>query len=493
MCVVAALGCILSAGLCLAGDPAVSRPGLANPERGWRFEILVGLEPGEKSSRRDNWPFPRYGRDGVTVTQAYCYLNKYCDSEIPQAKLDALQTDFDRARRDGVKFLLRFAYEKDTSRLRGPYLPRILAHIAQLKEIVNRNADVIYCLQIGWVGAWGEFHASKSGIEKHPEQIAKVVAATLDILPPNRCTMMRYMPAREQALLQLDGRGESRIGFFNDATLAGFIEGGTFVDYPEKMEKMFWGDLLWGKYGEKGNYHYDTVTEISRRAPVDGELFWSTSKIGLSWETGLGAILRLKEHHYTTFSVVHGNSELDKVDSPGAIDRWKATPVTPELLAAYGVDCDPDYFAGAPYRTAYDFIRDHLGYRLVAKAAAWADGTARVLVHNYGFAAPVNPRKASFAVIAADGTVRTHPTGFDCRALAAGADMVVEGKVPTLGAGERLALWLPDEMLVDRTEYAIRLAGGVEIAEKDGKVLNVLTLGGTFPMERKAADASVVD
>lgn len=65
--------------------------------------------------------------------------------------------------------------------------------------------------------------------------------------------------------------------------------------------------------------------------------------------------------------------------------------------------------------------------------------------------------------------------------------------MPTLGAGERLALWLPDEMLVDRTEYAIRLAGGVEIAEKDGKVLNVLTLGGTFPMERKAADASVVD
>ena len=182
--------------------------------------------------------------------------------------------------------------------------------------------------------------------------------------------MMRYMPAREQALLQLDGRGESRIGFFNDATLAGFIEGGTFVDYPEKMEKRFWGDLLWGKYGEKGNYHYDTVTEISRRAPVDGELFWSESKIGLPWETGLAAILRLKEHHYTTFSVVHGNSELDKSDRPGAIDRWKATPVTPELLKAYGVDCDPAYFADAPYRTAYDFIRDHLGYRLVAKAAA---------------------------------------------------------------------------------------------------------------------------
>ena len=36
-----------AAGVCAAGAADVSRPGLANPERGWRFEILVGLEPGE--------------------------------------------------------------------------------------------------------------------------------------------------------------------------------------------------------------------------------------------------------------------------------------------------------------------------------------------------------------------------------------------------------------------------------------------------------------
>ncbi len=471
--------CALLGGMavCDAGAAVVhgvSRPGIANPERGWRFEILVGIEPGEKTWVRDNWPFPKYGRDGVTVTQAYCYLTRYCDADIPQSKLDALQADFDRARKEGVKFLLRFAYERNTNRLQGPYLPRILAHIAQLKEIVNRNADVIYCLQIGWVGAWGEFHSSKSGIEKNPEQFAQVVAATLDILPPNRSTMMRYMPAREQALLQLNGHGEDRIGFFNDGTLAGFIEGGTFVDYPEKMEKKFWGDLLWGKYGEKGNYHYDMVALVGRHAPIDGELFWSTSKIDPQWETGLAAILRFKEHHYTTFSIVHGNSELDKLTTPGAIDRWKATPVTADLLAAYGIDCDSDYFAGAPYRTAYDFIRDHLGYRLVVKSAAVADGEAKAVLHNYGFAAPVNPRRVHFAVLAADGGVKTYPTDFDCRSLAEGRDTLVSGKVPAPKAGEKLALWLPDEMMPERPEYAIRLAGGADVVENGGKILNVV-------------------
>ena len=453
----------------------VSLPGVANPERGWRFESLVGLEPGDPAWRgTNNWPFARYRRDGVTVTQAYCYLTRYCESEIPEGKLAALQTDFDRARAEGVKFLLRFAYEQDTTRLRGPYLPQILAHVAQLKGIVNRNADVLYCLQIGWVGAWGEFHSSMSGIEDSPEQVAQVVAATLDILPPNRSTMMRYMPAREQALRQLGGRGGDRIGFFNDGTLAGFIEGGTFVDYPDKMEKQFWGALLWGKYGEKGNRFYDTVSRVGLRAPVDGELFWTTSRVNPCWETGLAAILRFREHHYTTFSVVHGNSDLDKSPAPGAIDRWRATPVTPELLAAYGVDCDPAYFAGAPYRTAYDFIRDHLGYRLVAKAVARTDGEARVTLHNYGFAAPVNPRPAYFAVMSADGRVRTFPTAFDCRALAAGADTEIVGRVPAGGAGDRLALWLPDEMLKTRPEYAIRLAGGAEVVERDGMVLNLI-------------------
>lgn len=453
-----------------------SRPGLANPERGWRFEILVGCEPGEKSILRDNWPFPRHKRDGITVAQAYCYLTKYNGTPLPRPKLDALQADFDRARRDGVKFLLRFAYERDTSRLNGPQLPQILAHIAQLKEIVNRNADVIYCLQIGWVGAWGEFHSSANGIEDDPKQFAQVVAATLDILPPNRSTMMRTMLLREQALSVLGGRDENRIGFFNDATLANTVDSGTFLGYPDQLEKMSWGDVLWGKYAENGNCHYERVKRMDPRSPVDGELFWTKQRVDPVRENALAAILRFRDHHYTTFSVVHGNSELDLSREEGSVDRWKRSPVTPDLLSAYGVDCDPAYFDDHPYRTAYDFIRDHLGYRLVAKSAMWADGMARVLVHNYGFAAPVNPRKAFFAVVAEDESVRTYPTDFDCRALSPGTDTAVQGEVPQFAKGARLALWLPDEMMMDRTEYAISLAGCAQVVKKEGKLLNVLAL-----------------
>ena len=66
------------------------------------------------------------------------------------------------------------------------------------------------------------------------------------------------------------------------------------------------------------------------------------------------------------------------------------------------------------------------------------------------------------------------PTDFDCRSLAEGRDTLVSGKVSAPKAGEALALWLPDEMMPERPEYAIRLAGGADVVENGGKILNVV-------------------
>lgn len=52
----------------------VESEGLANPERGFRFEIKVGLEG---SATENKWPFEDYKDDGIVMTQAYCYLSKY--------------------------------------------------------------------------------------------------------------------------------------------------------------------------------------------------------------------------------------------------------------------------------------------------------------------------------------------------------------------------------------------------------------------------------
>ena len=59
----------------IAGEKAsqerirVASDGLANPERGFRFEIKIGVE--NAPATESLWPFPEYRDDGIVMTQ-YC-------------------------------------------------------------------------------------------------------------------------------------------------------------------------------------------------------------------------------------------------------------------------------------------------------------------------------------------------------------------------------------------------------------------------------------
>ena len=480
-----ALSLVLAATLSFHGlTPADSRDGLANPERGWRFESGVACLAGDPirfDHLRDNWPFARFAQDGVRVTQAYCYLTKYVDGPIADDKIAALEADFARARREGVKFLLRFAYEFDSNlekrTLQSPTAERILAHIEQLKPVVRRNLDVIYCMQTGWVGLWGEFHSSARGLDKDPVTVAKIVRATLDMLPPERKTMMRRIAYKETALKGMGAEGEAtatngwtqaataRIGFFNDGTLANWWDGGTFVGEP---------------YADGGNHEFERAHREGLYAPVDGELFWSGEYSHPVFADGYRAIDRFSYHRYTTFSLVHGHSLLDKSTKPWTIDGWKKTPVTAEALTFFGIDYDPSYFEGVPYRTAYEFIRDHLGYRIALKEAVLPDdiakgGAVRLTLRNYGFAPPVNPRRPVLVAVSGDGACAEIPVDFDLRALLPGTSGSFAAEVRPGTAG-RIALWLPDaaESVRYRPEYAIRLATRMPVETLGGRLLHFL-------------------
>ena len=456
------------------------RDGLANPERGFRFEIYVGnldADPGLWRHLMDMWPFPRFKADGVTVSQAYCYLSLYPDREIGAEKIAALEADFARARREGVKYLLRFAYDVNMRSTPTPTAETILRHIAQLKPVVRRNIDVIYCLQIGWVGAWGEFHSSALGIDKDPKAVADIVKATLDMLPRERSTMMRRVKYKIDALRALGEQtnevtaatahtdlATARIGFFNDATLANWNDMETFFEYP---------------FANAGHPEFDRVAREGLYTPVDGELVWC----GMSqpiYSDGLRTIDRLSKHHYTTFSLTHNHSVLDHNKTPGAIDGWKVTPVTADQLRFYGIDFDPDYFEGVPHRTAYEFIRDHLGYRLALKraelpAADGKKGIARITLRNYGFAPPVNPRELFVVIRGAGGTVREMATGFDLRKLLPGLEREITVEL-AIEEGCRVGLWLPDVHPDLRTNpaYAVRLASELEVENVDGRLVHWL-------------------
>lgn len=95
------------------------------------------------------------------------------------------------------------------------------------------------------------------------------------------------------------------------------------------------------------------------------------------------------------------NGKLVSVDS--TMQRWiNNETVTAEDLDREGIIYDPAWFTdenGNPvHRNPYEYIRDHLGYRLKAKDFTFDGKTANLTLVNYGFAAAFN-LKSGFVVL----------------------------------------------------------------------------------------------
>src|SRR5690606_15182576 len=116
---------------------------------------------------------------------------------IDQAFLDRLEAGFAGIRKAGVKAIVRFTYNSgytgDASR------DRILGHIDQLTDVLDDNQDVIAVIQAGFIGAWGEWHASTSGNDTTANRAA-VLGALLEATPAARTVQIRT-PMFKEAIL----------------------------------------------------------------------------------------------------------------------------------------------------------------------------------------------------------------------------------------------------------------------------------------------------
>lgn len=188
--------------------------------------------------------------------------------------LQQLQHDFDAVRSSGVKMILRFAYTNtshagdcpDEYKICPPYgdaPPEIVyQHIAQLKPLLQKNADVIAVMQQGFIGIWGENYftdyfgdASQNGVGKMTdtgwEKRNEMLKRLLDALPKDRMIQVRTpqikqkflfgpsAPVTSQPLAAATGHDSSdaaRLGFHNDCFLASPDDYGTYYDYGSSSQ-----------------------------------------------------------------------------------------------------------------------------------------------------------------------------------------------------------------------------------------------------------------
>lgn len=391
---------------------------LVNPERGFyggAVDIFSASSPVSVNKAK------ALREQGITLMYIGFYLQSFMDGDISQAYLDMIQKSMDALRTAGIKCVLRFAYQNSQSK--KPWdapIHVVLRHVDQLKPLLEKNEDVIFVLQAGFVGVWGEWYYTEHfnmnpSSDEDFEPRRNLTAALLEVLPESRQIALRT-PEFKMRMFHLsladtltaqtahDGSSLSRLAGHNDCFGASKDDYGTFDNVDD--DRAFW-------------------KADSRYFIMGGE----TCDVS-NYCTCTASLKDMKDYHWTYLNSGYNSSVLDRWTQKGCMDE----------------------------------IKDRLGYRLVMKQATCtgviAAGKSVNLVidlENTGFAAPMNPRNAELVFVAEDGTATRFSLGSDPRSWQPGPHRIELGLTLPAAKGT-LFLALEDPLLPDRPEYSIALA-----------------------------------
>ncbi len=388
---------------------------LANPERGLYTQFTSQAE----SDPLGLQSLQALRDENMSLLLRMYYLKTFRDQPLSNTQLDLIRNDFAVIREAGVKCILRFAYSEGIGEPDAP-IDIVLKHMGQLAPILRDNADVIATAQAGFIGAWGEWHASTNNLAD-PENARQIVHKWLDVLPPQRTVQLRtprqkWMILDNKTPLDTDtaftDTPASRIGHHNDCFLSSDTDVGTYEDI--EVEK-----------------HY--LQAETRFVPMGGE---TCAKAAFSKpDNARDEMARL---HFSYLNLGY---------HPDVINAWRDNGFLNE-------------------------VKNRLGYRLSlnsityeTSAAAGADLPITITLSNTGFAAPYNPRQAELILVAEDHLAEyTTTLPDDPRTWQPGNDIQINAPIhipETVKPGNyRLFFVLPDPepTLADRHEYAIRLA-----------------------------------
>lgn len=219
----------------------------SNPERG--FTDQLGGEVALTDSKNhvvqpeEEWYWDTEDqnyedRKNQSLVMLMYYLKNYKTKDLSDKILQGFDEDMQILRNHGFKCVLRFAY--DWGSKNDASLQWVQRHATQLKPYLAANADVIYVMEAGFVGQWGEwYYSSNFGNEtqKMNDNRKAVLTAVLDACPADRFVLTRYPLIKigymgdENTLTPAqahNGSVRARIGHHNDAFLADWGNDGTY-------------------------------------------------------------------------------------------------------------------------------------------------------------------------------------------------------------------------------------------------------------------------
>ena len=391
---------------------------LVNPERGFyggAIDIKSASSPVRVSAAK------ALRAEGKTLMYVGFYLTDFMNGDISQAYLDMIQTSFDALREAGIKCVLRFAYQNSESA--KPWDPTekvALRHIDQLRPLLQKNADVIFVLQAGFVGVWGEWYYTENFI-MDPRSDA-------DYQPRRRLTdaLLRALPNSREIALRTPQFKMRMYGLSYKDTLTA----ATAHDYTSDLARLGGhNDCFGASSNDYGTFDNETGDRAfwkheTRYTIMGGE----TCKVS-DYCKCPASIKDMEDYHWTYLNSGYNSSVLN---------RWKSSGCMEE-------------------------IENRLGYRLVLtevsyphKREAGKKMTVTLKLANKGFAAPMNPRDAVLIFVEKSGTQTSVPFA-NPREWQPGEHVIdITFNLPADHGTVYLAL--EDPLLQGRPEYSIALA-----------------------------------
>lgn len=228
-----------------------------NPERGFTDELGGELALTDSKNHvvkaEEDWYFDpedeKYAeRQNQSLVMLMYYLKNYKTKDLSNKLLQGFDEDMQALREHGFKCVLRFAYDWNSKN--DADTTWALRHIEQLAPHLEANKDVIYVLEAGFVGRWGEWYYSANyGNETQElnDKRRRIIEALLAACPQDRFLLTRYAMIKTGYLGDTDaldgveafgGSDRARLGYHNDAFLNAWGNDGTYDDGAGSYEQM---------------------------------------------------------------------------------------------------------------------------------------------------------------------------------------------------------------------------------------------------------------
>lgn len=404
-----------------------------NPERGYTEELSYKVSVAHPTVIKNNLDNSWGGSNQMTLVMVLYNFNKFKAADIPSEVLAGVDEDMQILRDCGIKCVLRFAYTESQSDKVDATPEWVKRHLEQLQPHLAANADVIYVLEAGFIGSWGEwYYTTNYGNEsQHINANRRLVIQYLfENAPEDRFILFRYPMIKTEYLgtstpltaeEAFQNTQKARMGCHNDAFLNNWGNDGTYASNTKeddpKVRQYIATETLYVPNGGETNVESNSLAEqVYAKAPEE-----------------------MSTYHWSFC----GKSYATQVTS-----RWKSSGI-------------------------YDTLNVHMGYRYNLVDAQFSDQAApsgkmnvTIRVRNDGYAPIYNERPVYLVLKGTQGSaqytipLKTDPRRWLPNGHVSWINEQVDIPSNALEGTYHLYLWMPDkyESIKNDPRFAVRCA-----------------------------------